>query len=359
MEIGILGRAASGKTSLFNLLTGSREATGPAGGRGRSHLGVATVPDQRLIRLSSLFEPRKTTPATVRYVDVPSLPDAHGREDALNLAELRTMDALMVVLRAFVNDEVPHPGGSLDPVRDLSHLEEEFLLQDQMVVERRLARLEKDLAKRKDPDLAAEQKTLQRCLAVLEDGRPLRTEPLDENERKRLRGFTFLSLKPLLVVVNVDEARVGDDVLAEPQWDDWRGRPATAFTTVCATLEGELAELEDADAVELMAELGIADSALDRVIRESYHLLGLVSFFTVGEDECRAWSIPDGTVAVDAAGIIHTDIQRGFIRAEVVPWEELLDAGSMATCRQRGTLRLEGKTYVIRDGDVAHFRFAV
>jgi ribosome-binding ATPase len=359
MEIGILGRAASGKTSLFNLLTGSREVIGPAGGRGKSHLGVATVPDPRLTRLSDLFQPRKTTPATVRYVDVPSLPDTHGREDALNLAELRTMDALMVVLRAFVNDEIPHPGGSLDPVRDLSHLEEEFLLQDQMVVERRLERLGKDLAKRKDPELAAEQKTLQRCLTVLEDGRPLRTERLDNNDLKRLRGFTFLSLKPLLVVVNVDETKVGKDVLSEPQWADWRGRPKTAFTTVCATLEGELAELEAADAAELTAELGIADSAVDRVIRESYRLLGLISFFTVGDDECRAWSIPDGTAALEAAGVIHSDIQRGFIRAEVVPWEELLEAGTMAACRQRGTLRLEGKTYLIRDGDVAHFRFGV
>ncbi len=358
MEVGILGRSMSGKTTLFNLLTGSEEPTG-AGGRGRSHVGVARVPDERLLKLAALYSPRKTTPATVRYVDVPALPDEHGREGAMNLAELRTMDALMVVLRDFASSEIPHPEGSVDPVRDLAHIEEEFLLQDQMVVERRLERLARDLAKRKAPELLAEQKVLERCLTVLEEERPLREAELGDEELRLLRGFTFLSLKPMLVVVNLDEDSVGSDPFDQERWASWKDRPGLGFTAVCATLEGELAHMEGPDAEELMAGLGIADRALDRVIHESYRLLGLVSFFTVGEDECRAWSIREGTPAVEAAGVIHSDIQRGFIRAEVVRWDELLDAGSMAACRQRGTLRLEGKTYPVQDGDVVHFRFNV
>lgn len=359
MEIGILGRSLCGKTTLFNLLTGNEEATGLAAGQGRSHQGIARVPDERLERLSALYSPKKTTPATVRYVDVPALPDEHGREGALNLAELRTMDALMVVLRAFENPEVPPPGGSIDPVRDLAHTEEELLLQDQMVVEKRLDRLAKDLAKRRSPELAAEQKVLQRCLEALEEGRPLRAADLSEEDQKLLRGFTFLSLKPLLIVVNLDEDEVGSNPFTNPRWALWIDRPKVGATAVCATLEGELARMEADDAAELMADLGVADRALDRLIQDSYRLLGLISFFTVGEDECRAWSIRRGTPAVEAAGVIHTDIQRGFIRAEVVAWEELLDAGSMAACRQRGTLRLEGKTYTVQDGDVVHFRFNV
>ncbi|NOZ77782.1 MAG: redox-regulated ATPase YchF [Acidobacteria bacterium] len=359
MEIGIVGRALSGKTTLFNLLTGNSEKTGLAGGRGTSHTGIARVPDDRLVKLAELFHPKKTTPATVQYVDVPALPDAHGHEGAMNLAQLRTMDALMVVLRAFENAEAPHPAGSIDPVRDLVHVEEEFLLQDQMVVERRLERLEKDLKKRRAPELEAEKEVLERCLASLEEGRPLRDAGLDEAARKLLRGFTFLSLKPLLAVVNLDESRVGEDPFSEPRWADLVKRPQTAYTSVCATLEGELAEMDPADAAELMEEMGLADRALDRIIHASYELLGLISFFTVGEDECRAWPIRRGTTALEAAGVIHTDIQRGFIRAETVRWDELLDAGSMAFCRQRGTLRLEGKTYIAQDGDVMHFRFNI
>ena len=189
MEIGILGRSLCGKTTLFNLLTGNEESTGPGGGQGRSHQGIARVPDERLERLSALYSPRKTTPATVRYVDVPALPDEHGRDGALNLAELRTMDALMIVLRAFENPGVPHPEGSIDPIRDLAHTEEEFVLQDQMVVEKRLERLERDLAKRRSPELAAEQKVLQRCLEALEEGRPLREAGLpDGKKREKQRG---------------------------------------------------------------------------------------------------------------------------------------------------------------------------
>lgn len=358
MDVGILGLAASGKSTLFKLLTGQEPAA--AGGRRDSaQIGIARVPDRRLDVLTGMYKPAKTTPATVRYVDVPGIPDEHRREAAFSLPELRATDVLMVVVRAFRNDSVAHPMGSVDPLRDLRHIDEEFILQDQLVIERRLERIDRDIAKRKSPELARERELLARCLGVLEASSPLRSETLTADEERVLRGFTFLSLKPMLVVLNVGEDDLAGDPFAEAGWQEWRARPGIAFTRVCATLEGELAELEGDDAAAFMADLGLAESALDRVIRDSYRLLGLISFFTVGDDECRAWSIRAGTPAVEAGGVIHSDIQRGFIRAEVVPYEELIDAGSLAVCRQRGTLRLEGKTYVVCDGEVVHFRFNV
>jgi len=355
MDIGILGLSAGGKSTLFTLLTG----TPPDARHDAVTAGMATVPDPRLDRLSELFKPKKHTPATIRYVDVPGIPAEHGREGSLNISELRTMDVLMVVLRAFDNDAVPHPLLTIDPVRDLARIEEEFLLQDLMVVEKRLERLNKDLMKRKVPDLERQQAVLTRCLEILEDGRPLRSEEFSESEEKNLRGFTFLSLKPLLAVVNLDEANVGSNPFEDDAWSEWRNRPKMGFSSVCATLEGELADLDEDDATAFMEDLGLTDRALDRIIRDSYGLLGLISFFTVGEDECRAWSIRRGTPAVEAAGVIHSDIERGFIRAEVVPYDVLLEAGSLAKCRTEATLRLEGKTYEIADGDVVHFRFNV
>jgi len=357
MEIGILGLTASGKSTLFKLLTG--QTGSEAGARRESAVGIAKVPDARLDHLSAMFSPRKTTAATIRYVDVPGIPEEHHADASFNLPELRTMDVLMVVLRAFDSSAVAHPLGSVDPLRDLVRIEEEFLIQDQLVVEKRLERLAKDLAKRKDPELAAEQQLLTRCLSILEEERPLRTESFSADETKRLRGFTFFSLKPVLVVVNLDEKELASDPFIDAAWKPWLDRPRMAFTRVCATLEGEVAELDGDDARSFMEDLGLTDRALDRIIRESYRLLGLISFFTVGEDECRAWSIADGTPAVEAAGAIHSDIQRGFIRAEVVDYDELVDAGSLAVCRQRGTLRLEGKTYTVRDGEIMHFRFNV
>jgi GTP-binding protein YchF len=359
MEVGILGLAGSGKTTLFSLLTGNADPVTAVGRRDQAAVGMGRVPDHRLDRLSEMYRPRKTTPAAVRYVDVPGMTGERTRDAALNIPELRTMDALIVVLRAFHNDAVPHPEGSIDPYRDLVRIEEEFVLQDQMVVERRIERLRADLAKRKQPQLTAELELLERCLSILEEGRPLRFEGFDAADRLRLRGFTFLSLKPVLAVVNVDEDAVGRDCFDDERWREWMASPGARCTAVSATLEREIAELDAADAAAFMAELGIADRALDRVAREAYRLLGLISFFTVGEDECRAWSIPQETPAVDAAGAIHTDISRGFIRAEVVPHDELLTVGSLAGCRERGTLRLEGKTYPVRDGDVVHYRFNV
>ena len=357
MEFGILGLELSGKSTLFSLLTG-HPVGGPHGKPG-AHVGVAQVPDPRLDRLSALFRPRKHTPATVRFVDVPGI--VKGGAASLNLPELRTMDGLAVVVRGFVSDAVPHPEGSLDPARDLELVETELLLNDLSVAGNRLERLARELGKRKAPDLEAEREALERCRAALEAGTPLRRLGLAAGELRALKGFSFLSLKPMLVILNVGEAEAGDlpGVLDRAGLGRWRGEHAVAASAVCATLEQEISLLAPADQAPFLADLGLPDRALDRLLRAAYALLGLVSFFTVGEDECRAWSVPTGTPALKAAGVIHSDFERGFIRAEVVPWEELLEAGSLAACRTRGTLRLEGKDYVVRDGDVVTFRFNV
>ena len=357
MEVGIMGLAASGKSTVFGLLTG-QAATSTR--RDAAQIGIARVPDPRLGALTTMYEPEKTTPATVRYVDVPGIPEKHRQVEAtFNLPELRSADALMVVVRAFADESVAHPMGSVDPIRDLRHIEEEFILQDQLVVERRLERIRKDLAKRKVPELERECLILERCLEVLESERPLRAEDFSADELKQLRGFTFLSLKPILVVVNVSDDDIAGDPFTAETWAQWRDRPGMAFTRVCATLEHELSQLDSTEIAPFMEEYGITDRAIDRVIRESYRLLGSISFFTVGEDECRAWSVSTDTPAVEAGGVIHSDIERGFIRAEVVTYEDLIEVGHWDNCRNKGKMRLEGKEYLVKDGDAIVFRFNV
>jgi ribosome-binding ATPase len=357
VEFGILGLELSGKSTLFSLLTGHAQVA--AHGKRESHRGVAQVPDPRLVRLTEMFEPRKSTPATVQFVDVPGI--VKGTGESLNLPELRTMDGLAVVVRGFASEAVPHPEGSVDPARDVELVETELLLGDLTVAGNRLERLSRDLGKRRTPEGEAERAVLERCRTQLDAGRPLREMDLAEAERRVLKGFTFLTLKPLLVVLNVGEEQAGDlaGALAASGLEAWQDRTQVALSTVCATLEEEISRLAPADQAAFLADLGLPDRALDRLLRGAYDLLGLVSFLTVGEDECRAWSIPSGTTAVKAAGVIHSDFERGFIRAEVVTYAELIDAGSLATCRQRGTLRLEGRDYVVADGDVVTFRFNV
>ncbi|HUK13697.1 MAG TPA: redox-regulated ATPase YchF [Thermoanaerobaculaceae bacterium] len=357
MEFGIVGLELSGKTTLFSLLTG--HDPGAAHGKGATHVGIAQVPDPRLDRLSALFKPRKHTPATVRFVDVPGI--AKGGAASLNLPELRTMDGLAVVIRGFESELVPHPEGSVDPARDLELLETELLLSDLAVATNRLDRLGRELGKRRAPELEAERDVLTRCRAALEGGTPLRRLGLSAEERRLLKGFTFLSLKPMLVVLNAGEPDAADlaGAVARSGLAPRQDEPDVAVSAVCATLEEEISRLAAADQASFLADLGLPDRALDRLLRAAYALLGLISFLTAGDDECRAWSIPAGTPAVKAAGAIHSDFERGFIRAEVVPWEQLLEAGSFAACRARGVLRLEGKDYVVADGDVITFRFNV
>jgi ribosome-binding ATPase len=355
MEFGIVGLELSGKSTLFSLLTGHS----PASAKREAHVGVAQVPDQRLDRLAALFQPRKHTPATVRFVDVPGI--AKGGTQSLNLPELRTMDGVAAVVRGFASPVVPHPEGSVDPGRDLDLLETELLLADLGVVTNRLERIAREVGKRSAAELAAERAALERCRAAIDEGTPLRAIELDTEAERRLRGFTFLSRKPMLVVLNADETDAADleGALARSGLTPSTLRPNVAASAVCATLEAEISRLAPEDQGAFLAEMGLPDRALDRLLQAAYALTGLVSFFTVGEDECRAWSIVAGTPALRAAGTIHSDFERGFIRAEVVPFDELLAEGSLGACRAKGTLRLEGRDYVVQDGDVITFRFNV
>jgi ribosome-binding ATPase len=357
LRAGLIGLPSSGKTTLFHLLTSAREGARPTG-KSDAHVGVSRVPDDRLDRLTALFRPERRVPATVEFADM-----AAGRGDTkalLDVAAYRNADALLHVVRAFRDASVPNPRGTVDPVRDAQTIEEELILADLGVVERRLERLAKDFRKSPSPDLRAEHELLEQGRAALEAGRPLRTLGLDEDAARRLRGFQFLSAKPLLLVINHNEADIA--ALEAPAGalglEDFLKSAQAALVGVCARIELEIADLDAADAQAFMANLGLHASGLDRVIRAAYDLLGYISFFTVGEDECRAWSIPRGTAALEAAGAIHSDIQRGFIRAEVVPCDRLLARGSLAACREHGELRLEGKEYVVADGDVITFRHA-
>ena len=360
LRAGLIGLASAGKTTLFRLLTRAGDAGGRTDGRDDATVGLARVPDPRLDRLTGLFSPRKHTPATVNFVDMASRRGA-GAGTLVDVTPYRTADALLHVVRAFRDDAVPHPAETIDPERDAGALEDELILADLAVAERRIERIDKDRRKGAWKGDAAEIDVLRRCAGALEDGTPLRALELGTADTKRLRGFQFLSAKPLLLVVNVDEAdaavSTGDAVRAAGL-DGFVQRPAVRALTVCAKIELEIAELDPEDAAAFLADLGLRETGLDRVIRAAYDLLGYLSFFTAGEDECRAWSIPAGTVAQDAAGEIHSDLARGFIRAEVVACERLLARGSLAACRRHAEVRLEGKEYVVRDGDVINVRFA-
>jgi GTP-binding protein YchF len=324
-------------------------------------LGVARVPDPRLDVLTAMYKPRKRVPATVEFADIPGRPAGTGADALLDVAAYRNADALVHVVRSFTDPAIPHAAGSVDPRRDARAMEDELILADLAVVEKRLERLEKDLKKTRTADLEKEQEALNRCRPHLESGSPLRVMDLGGDDRRRLRGFQFLSAKPLLMVLNVDEGDLAagiDDLLAKHGLSELGAGPQTRAVALCAKIELEIAQLEPADAAAFLADLGLAASGLDRVIRASYELLGYISFFTVGEDECRAWSIPRGTAAQAAAGEIHTDLSRGFIRAEVVAYDRLVARGSMAACKDHGEVRLEGKEYTVLDGDIVNVRFA-
>ncbi len=359
LRAGLIGFPATGKTTLFQLMTSVRDTARAAHGKTDANVGVSRVPDERLDRLTALFDRRKRVPAAVEFADLAG-PGKGDAKALLDVAPFRHADALLHVVRAFRDERVPPPAGSIDPLRDARAMEEELILADLGVVERRLERLERDLKKTPNPEWRRERDVLLSCRTTLEDGRPLRTLGLAGEDAKRLRGFQFLSAKPLLLVINLDEADVAQtNRAAETMGLGAFLKTATAgAVAVCGKIELEIAQLEPADAAGFLSDLGLLESGLDRVIRASYELLSYVSFFTVGEHECRAWSIPRGTPAQTAAGEVHTDIARGFIRAEVVPYDALVARGSLAGCREHGELRLEGKDYIVVDGDVINFRFA-
>ena len=357
LRVGLIGLPATGKTTLFNLLT--RADPGAAGrlGRNEARIGTAAVPDERLAQLTRLFEPQREVAAAVTFADVAG---AATPRSLVDVGAYREADALLHVVRAFRAPEVPHAAGAVDPARDAQAVEDELILADLDVAERRLERLARDRKKGAGADAGREAAVLERCRAALEDGVPIRALALDRDAQRILRGFQLLSAKPLLLAINLDEADVGEAERAMQRagLDGLLSQAHVQAVPICARIELEIAQLGAEDARLFLADLGLQQPGLQRIVRAAYALLGYISFFTVGKDECRAWSVAAGSTAPVAAGAVHTDMQRGFIRAEVVACADLLRRGSLPACRTRGELRLEGKEYIVQDGDVINFRFA-
>src|SRR5208282_180150 len=355
MRTGIIGLPGVGKTSLFRILT--RAHLDAKAARDAIHVGVARVPDARLEPLAALYKPKKITHATIEYVDVAGLARDKARDSAL-LVEMRQVDALVTVVRLFEDAANPHPAGSLNALRDLDSVEVELMLHDLEQIQRRLERLEKDLKKKREPHLEREQAVLFRCKASLEAEHPLRALDLNAEESKLITGYMFLSRKPLLCAVNLGDGEAAEISTAVERHGlaAIAAKPQVAVVPFCGRIEAELAEMDEAEAAELMSSYGLAEAGRDRLIGATYTLLGLMSFLTAGEPEVRAWMIRRGATALEAAGAIHSDIAHGFIKAEVVSFEHLIAAGSLAGARERGQVRLEGKEYVVQDGDVILFR---
>ena len=353
MQTGIIGLPQVGKTTLFRILT-KANVEGKGGGSA-THVGVAKVPEPRLLELAKLYNPKKITYATVQYVDLGGMQKEKNRDA---LAPLREVDTIAHVIRVFDDPSVPHSEGSIDPLRDATNLELELILSDHDQILRRLERLEKDLKKKSDPLLLAEKAVLDKCKAHLESEKPLRELELTAEERKPIGGFLFLSARPVLYVLNLgdNEADKLDTAVERHKLSALEGKPNSAVIAICGRLEAELAEMDEKEAAELLASYGLKEPGLNRLIRATYDLMGLIQFSTAGEPEVRAWTIRKGSTAQKAAGAIHSDIERGFIRAEVVKWSDLLAAGSIAAAREKAQVRLEGKEYIVQEGDVILFR---
>ncbi len=362
MEIGIVGLPVSGKTTLFSTLTGQDLTTKQGGGKIEVHRGVVKVPDSRLDALTEIFQPKKKVNATIEYIEVGGIEKDAAKSRGIDpqvLQVLKTTDALCLTVRAFENEYYPHPEGSVDPRRDFTTLETEFLLSDLQIVENRVGRLEKQVMKAKDEKSMKELELLKRCQAHLEQERPLRELDFSDEEELMLRGFQFLTAKPLVVVLNIDEQDLGKEGEILKEFEDVAAQKNVVVIALSARVEQEISQLPPDEARLFLEDLGIQEPALDKLIRASFNLLGLISFFTVGEDECRAWTIRKGTNAQKAAGAIHSDLERGFIRAEVVHFDDFMKYKSLSACREHGVLRLEGKDYIVQDGDIITVRFNV
>jgi ribosome-binding ATPase len=362
MQLAIIGLPNSSKTTIFNALTrGNYDTTAFSSGQFEVHNATVDVPDRRVELLEKMFLPRKTTYAKVTYADIAGLVKgvSQGGLSGPLLNTISQSDALLHVVRAFEDPDVPHEEGEVDPVRDVGIIDTELLLSDLIIVERRIERLQAGLKKGGDKQAKAaseaELALFLRLLEALNYGAPLRDMDLAPTELKMLRNFGLLTLKPMLIVLNIGDGTPED---ALGSFSNYRHRQTT-IACLQGRIEMELAQMPPEEAAEFLAAYGIDEPGLDRIIDLSYTLLGLQSFFTVGEDEVRAWTIPVGAPAVEAAATIHTDLARGFIRAEVISCDALFQAGSLASARQRGLLRLEGKDYVVQNGDILNIRFNV
>ncbi|MCD4753197.1 MAG: redox-regulated ATPase YchF [Anaerolineaceae bacterium] len=358
MQLGIIGLPQSGKTTIFNALTGNSEPTGMAQGRIEVHTAVITVPDPRVDKLSDLYKPKKTIYAQVTYADIAGL-DASSAKKGISgqlLNHLAMMDGFIHIVRAFESSLVPHPNDSVDPIRDFEAMEGEFIINDLIAVERKLERLvieeRKGGAGRDKAIVRREMDLFIRLSEALSQELPLRQMGLTEDEIASLSGYGFLSLKPMLVVFNLHEGQKAQEF-------DTTKKTNLNSVSLQGKLEMDIAQLPEEDAAMFLEEYGIEEPSLNRMIRYSYDLLGLQSFFTVGEDEVRAWTVKNGATAPQAAGVIHSDLEKGFIRAETISYEDLIVLGSMSEARSHGKLRLEGKKYIVQEGDILHIRFNI
>jgi ribosome-binding ATPase len=356
MRLGIIGLPQAGKTTIFNALTRGDMPITMSGGRFEVHTAVVDVPDPRVDRLDEMFRPEKKIYAKVTYADIAGLEGGAAKAGISGqlLNQLTQMDGFVHVVRCFENASVPHPSGSVDPARDIATMDGEFLLNDLISVERKLERLNDERRKGGGRDKAVIEREIQlfeRMKSTLSQDLPLRDVEISPEDEKTLSGFGFLTRKPVLILLNLSDAQPAP-AIAYPHH-------SSQVAGLQGKLEMELAQLPAEEAELFMGEYGIEELGLSRVIHLSYDLMGLQSFFTVGEDEVRAWTIRKGTSAVEGAGVIHSDLQKGFIRAEVISYQDLLALGGMAEARSHGKLRLEGKEYVVQDGDIMHIRFHI
>ena len=356
MRLGIVGLPQSGKTTIFNALTRGTQPTGTVSGKIEVHEAVVDVPDDRVDKLAEMFNPRKTIYAKVTYDDISGL-DGSASKSGISgelLNKLAQMDGFIHVVRAFENELVVHPNGSIDPARDIASMEGDFIINDLISVEKKLQRLTEEKKKGGGRDKAVIEREIDlfnRFHECLTADKPLRGLDITEEELKSVSGFGLLSLKPILILINMDETQ--DVPVVESVGKD------SLLTSIRGKIEMELAQMESEDAEMFMEEYGITELALNSVIRLSYELLDQQSFFTAGADECRAWTTSRHATAPEAAGVIHTDLQKGFIRAEVIAYDDLMELGSMNEAKAKGKLRLEGKDYPVKDGDILNIRFNV
>ncbi len=365
MQIAIIGLPIAGKTTVFNALTGARARTGAYASASDANVAVVQVPDPRLEKLAAIFKPKKVVHATVEYVDAGGVVEGGEKREGIAgqlLNQISKADALLNVVRVFQNEAVPHPEGSVDPARDVAAMDLELAYSDMAILERRMERLKESVHKVKPQEREAgerEAELLSRLREGLEKEIPIRAQQLTDEEKLAIRAFQFLTAKPLLHVLNLGEDQLprAEAIQADVSRDYLA--PQTAFTTLCGQVEAEVAELDPEERRQYLEAMGIREPSVDRVIALSYELLDYISFLTVGPDEVRAWTVRRNTPAQKAAGTIHSDLERGFIRAEVVRYADLVAAGSLAEARKRGVLRLEGKTYPVQDGDIMHVLFNV
>jgi len=365
MKIGIVGLQQSGKTSIFNALTGSHAVTGEYYHKDseiQPNMSVVKIPDKRLDDIYDLLKPPRKVNATIEYIDVAGFTKSSDKKDIKSreyLGHISNADVLMVVIRKFEDEKVIHPEDSINPLRDLEIFNTEILFRDMEVVENRLERLKKSFTKRDNIEEKREIEILEQCQKALESEKPLSEVEFSDEQEKMIRGFQFLTHKPLLIVLNVSEEEIGAEDKVPEFFKEYIARDNVRGMSICGKIEMELSELEQTDAKEFMRDYGIDELATNKIINICYDLMRLISFFTTGDKEVRAWSIKSGTKAKQAAGVVHTDMEKGFIKAEVISVDELLENKSIQICKEKGIMRLEGKDYVVKDGDIIFFRFNV